>query len=118
MASQVRLTVRMGDVHIFYNMGLRGQPRYILRSSSYSFPRFAFLSAGAVDKLVLPEGMQSVGFYRCYGLTGTAKLEISDGHILFYLYVFGGQQQHVLHSSFSHFPSPSILPFSQGISGS
>jgi hypothetical protein len=28
---------------------------------------------GAVDKIVLPEGMQTVNFERCYGLTGTAE---------------------------------------------
>ena len=28
---------------------------------------------GAVDKLVLPEGMQSVNFDSCRGLTGTAE---------------------------------------------
>jgi hypothetical protein len=34
---------------------------------------FDFTSAGAVDKLVLPEGMQSVNFRMCEGLTGTAE---------------------------------------------
>ena len=29
---------------------------------------------GAVDKFVLPEGMQSVDFQYCEGLTGTADL--------------------------------------------
>ena len=39
------------------------------------FPLFAFPFAGAVDKLVLPEGMQSVNFKYCrIGLTGTAEL--------------------------------------------
>jgi hypothetical protein len=41
-------------------------PHFIL------FPLFPFPSAGAVDKLVLPEGMQRVNFYGCRGLTGTA----------------------------------------------
>ena len=41
-------------------------PHFIL------LPLFAFPSAGAVDKLVLPEGMQSVDFQSCTGLTGTA----------------------------------------------
>jgi hypothetical protein len=27
---------------------------------------------GAVDKIVLPEGMQEVNFYNCKGITGTA----------------------------------------------
>jgi hypothetical protein len=39
------------------------------------FPLFAFSSAGAVDKIVLPEGMQSVNFWYCTGITGTAELE-------------------------------------------
>ena len=34
---------------------------------------FDFTSAGAVDKLVLPEGMQEVSFWGCTGLTGTAE---------------------------------------------
>ena len=42
-------------------------PHFIL------FPLFAFFSAGAVDKLVLPEGMQTVSFYQCTGITGTAE---------------------------------------------
>ena len=37
------------------------------------FPHFAFPSAGAVDKIVFPEGMQSVNFFNCQGLTGTAE---------------------------------------------
>jgi hypothetical protein len=36
------------------------------------FTLFAF-TAGAVDKLVLPEGMQSVNFKYCAGITGTAE---------------------------------------------
>jgi hypothetical protein len=43
-------------------------PHFIL------FPLFAFPSAGAVDKIVLPEGMQSVNFYGCKSLTGTAEI--------------------------------------------
>jgi hypothetical protein len=42
-------------------------PHFIL------FPLFAFPSAGAVDKIVLPEGMQEVKFYGCSGITGTAE---------------------------------------------
>ena len=34
---------------------------------------FAFPPAGAVDKIVLPEGMQYVNFESCYDLTGTAE---------------------------------------------
>jgi hypothetical protein len=36
---------------------------------------------GAVDKIVLPEGMQEVDFHNCLGLTGTAEIRMSDGHI-------------------------------------
>ena len=39
------------------------------------FPLFAFPPAGAVDKIVLPEGMQKVNFYNCRGLTGTTELK-------------------------------------------
>jgi hypothetical protein len=46
---------------------------------------FAFPSAGAVDKLVLPEGMQTVDFYFCTGLTGTADLE-DEVHNLFNMF--------------------------------
>ena len=37
------------------------------------FPLFAFPFAGEVDKIVLPEGMQSVNFEGCTLLTGTAE---------------------------------------------
>jgi hypothetical protein len=37
------------------------------------FILFSFLSAGAVDKLVFPEGMQSAKFRFCVRLTGTAE---------------------------------------------
>jgi hypothetical protein len=40
------------------------------------FPLFASPSSGAVDKIVLPEGMQSVNFNCCTDLTGTAELEV------------------------------------------
>ena len=46
-------------------------PHFLL--SSMLFLLFAFPSAGAVDKLVLPDGMQSVDFRYCKGLTGTAE---------------------------------------------
>ena len=56
-----------------------GQPHTLPRSSFDPFPSFAFPSAGAVDKLTLPEGMQTVNFYYCQGLTGTAEFRTSDG---------------------------------------
>ena len=43
-------------------------PHFIL------FSTFAFLFAGAVDKIVFPVGMQSVNFRKCVGLTGTAEV--------------------------------------------
>ena len=43
-------------------------PHFIL------FPLFAFPFAGAVDKIVFPEGMQEVNFAYCNDLTGTAEL--------------------------------------------
>ena len=45
-------------------------PHFIL------FPLFAFPPSppsGAVDKIVLPVGMQSVDFRSCGGITGTAE---------------------------------------------
>ena len=44
----------------------------------FPFPPFALPSAGEVDKIVLPEGMQSVNFSYCQYLTGTAKSRMSD----------------------------------------
>jgi hypothetical protein len=40
----------------------------------YFFLLFAVPSTGTVDKIVLPEGMQSVDFYGCSGLSGTAEI--------------------------------------------
>ena len=54
-----------------------GLRRPAARASSFlifPFPLFALLSAGEVVKIVLPEGMQSVDFYGCEGLTGTAEV--------------------------------------------
>ena len=75
--------VRMNEVHILVNTFFAIQPHTPPPSSLYPFFSFAFPSAGAVDKLVFPEGMQSVNFQMCKGLTGTAELGISEGHILF-----------------------------------
>ena len=80
------------------------------------FPLFAFSPSGAVDKIVLPEGMQSVDFQFCEGLTGTAGSRMSEVRI--YLISFGGQPQHVLHSSFSFSfffsPTSSLMLFLAG----
>jgi hypothetical protein len=66
----------MSDGHIF-NTFWRPAAR-VPHSSLYPFPSlFAFPSAGEVDKIVLPEGMQSVSFEDCSGITG--KAEILDG---------------------------------------
>ena len=50
-----------------------GQPHTLPHSSPYPCSLFAFPSAGAVDKIVFPVGMQSVNFEWCEGLAGTAK---------------------------------------------
>ena len=68
----------------------------------FPFPLFASPPSGAVDKLLLPDGMQSVDFRECKGLTGTADSRMSDGHI--YSLLFGGQPQCVRHSSIYPYP--------------
>jgi hypothetical protein len=50
-------------------------PHFIL------LPLFDFPPSGAVDKIVLPVGMQSVDFLFCSGITGTTDFEMSDVHI-------------------------------------
>ena len=62
----------MSDGHI-YLIRFGGQPQSPPHSSLILFPLFTLPSAGAVDKLVLPEGMQSVDFQWCVDLTGTAE---------------------------------------------
>ena len=74
----VAVETPLGQVaHLFF--GRRGQPTRFLIPHFLLFSLFAFTSAGAVDKIVFPEGMQSVNFGYCYGLTGTAELGMSDG---------------------------------------
>ena len=63
----------MSDVHI-YLIGFEASRTRFLIPHFILFPLFAFPSAGAVDKIVLPEGMQSVNFQYCRGITGTAVL--------------------------------------------
>ena len=61
---------------------MRGQPHTLPIPHFILFPLFAFPSAGSVDKLVLPEGMQSLNFFQCQGLTGTAESRgMSDGQV-------------------------------------
>ena len=51
---------------------MRPSPHALPHPSPYPFATlFTFPSAGAVDKLVLPDGMQSVDFSYCE-VTGTA----------------------------------------------
>ena len=57
-----------------YLIGFSGQLHDVLHSSLFPFLHFAFPSAGAIDKIVFPVGMQSVDFQQCYDLTGTAEL--------------------------------------------
>ena len=49
-----------------------GPPQHVLPYSSFCNSSLSspFLPQGAVDKIVLPEGMQSVNFYECTGLAG------------------------------------------------
>ena len=47
----------------------------LLLSHLILFPLFAFPFAGSVDKIVFPEGMQTVNFYGCTGLTGKAEVK-------------------------------------------
>ena len=73
-ASQVRLKFWTSDGHI--NLTRFGGLTRFLISSFLTLSFFLSLPShpqGAVDKLVLPEGMQSVNFAHCYKLTGTAE---------------------------------------------
>ena len=56
-------------------MRFGGQPPRLLFPHFILFPLFVLPSAGEVDKLVLPVGMQSVNFRDCVGLKGTTDLE-------------------------------------------
>jgi hypothetical protein len=97
----------MSDGHIYLILLAASRTRLLL-PHFILFPLFAFPSAGAVDKIVLPEGMQAVNFYNCTRITGTADLGRIEVHI--YLIRFGGQPQCLLHSSLP--PLPSFrLPF-------
>ena len=64
----------MGDGHILFNTFLRSSRTRFLIPHFLLFPLFAFPSAGDIDKIVFPEGMQSVNFQSCKGLTGMADL--------------------------------------------
>jgi hypothetical protein len=71
----------MSDGHI-YLIRFGGQPHVLPHSSLYPFRLFAFPPAGDVGKIVLPEGMQSVNFQSCKGLTGMAEIRgMSEGHL-------------------------------------
>ena len=93
---------RMSDGHIYLICFEASRTRLLL-PHFILLPLFAFPPSGAVDKIVLPEGMQSVNFSCCDGITGTAESGMSDVHI--YLIRFGGQPHAFPHSSFSPFPS-------------
>jgi hypothetical protein len=79
------------------------QPHSLPPSSLYPFSSFALLSAGEVDKIVLPEGMQSVNFQRCERLTGTAELE---EEVIFSSYVLAASRTHFL---LPHFILPPVF---------
>ena len=66
--------LEMIEIHI-HVIRFGGQPpkRFLIPHFILS-PLVAFPFAGAVDKLLLPEGMQTASFWNCRDLTGTAKL--------------------------------------------
>ena len=80
---------------------------YFLIPHYIRFPLFAFPSAGAVDKLVLPVDMQSVNFSSCLRLTGTAESGMSEVHI--YLICFWWFSRHA--SSFLICIFPPLFAF-------
>ena len=59
---------------IFYLIGFEASRTRLLIHRFLLFPLFAFPFAGAVDKVVLPKGMQKVDFGNCKDLTGTAEI--------------------------------------------
>ena len=62
----------MSDGHIYLICFEASRTRFLI-PHFFLFPLFAFPPAGDVDKIVLPEGMQSVNFQYCDDLTGTAE---------------------------------------------
>ena len=62
---------RMSDVLVYLIRFEASRNRFLI-PHFILFPRFAFPPEGDVGKIVLPEGMKSVDFYDCSGLTGTA----------------------------------------------
>ena len=59
---------------MYCSLQLRWRPAAIASSFlTLSFSLFVFPPSGAVDKIVLPEGMKSVNFCECRGITGTAE---------------------------------------------
>ena len=63
----------MSEGHILFNVFFRCSRSLFLIRHFILFPLFAFPFAGAVDKIVLPDGMQSVNFCDTR-ITGTAEL--------------------------------------------
>ena len=55
------------------NMVYAARRAHFLVPHFITFPLFAFPSAGALDKLVLPVGMNEVIFAGCEGLTGMTE---------------------------------------------
>jgi hypothetical protein len=64
-------TADLEDGGHIYLIRFGGQPQHVLIPHFLFFRLFAFPPAGAVDKMVLPEDMQSVNFDGCECLTGT-----------------------------------------------
>ena len=80
------------------------------------FPLFAVPPAGDVGKIVLPEGMQTVSFERCTGLTGTADSRMSEVPIYLIRLEASRTLPHSSHSPSSPFHlSSSLLPLRRAI---
>jgi hypothetical protein len=62
----------MNEVHIYLIRFEASRTRFLI-PHFILLPLFDFPPSGAVDKIVLPEGMQHVNFEMCSRLTGTAE---------------------------------------------
>ena len=73
-------TAELGGVRFIFKIVFEASRTRFLIPHFILFPLFAFFSAGEVDKMVLPEGMQTVDFSDCWRITGTAELGMSKVH--------------------------------------
>ena len=68
----------MSEVHIYLIRVLRPTAHASSFLTHFTLSLFAFPSAGAVDKIVFPEGMQTVDFCYCCDLTGSPELGMNE----------------------------------------